>query len=99
MRLYSYGLTEMCAARIPVRFRIDGERSAYCGETLGIAPRHLIVKSPVELVDGMRLTLRLQIALDADGSASGELELFAWVICASQLPGGNFGAQLELERG
>ena len=99
MRLYSYGLTEMCEARIPLRFWIDGERTAYCGETLGIAPGHLIVKSPAELVDGMRLTLRLQMALDADGSAPAELELFAWVLCASQLPNGNFGAQLELERG
>jgi hypothetical protein len=97
MRLYSYGLTEMCAARILLGFRIDGERTAHSGETLGIAPGHLIVKSPVELVDGMRLTLRLQIALDADGSAPGELELFAWVLCASQLPDGDFGAQLELE--
>jgi hypothetical protein len=99
MRLYSYGLSEMCAACIPLRLWVDGESTAYRGETLGIAPGHLIVKSPVELVDGMRLTLRLQMALDADGSARGELELFAWVLCTSKLPDGNIGAQLELERG
>jgi hypothetical protein len=98
MRLYSYGLAEMCHARIPLRFWIDGEPTEHRGETIGIAPGHFIIASAVELEDGMRLTVKLRVAIEPSEDVFSEIELFGWVICASKLPDGNFGVQVELER-
>lgn len=96
MRIYSYGLTEMCEARIPLRFWIDGQQVEHRGETIGIAPAHFIMSSPVELEDGMRLTVKLQMAISRFESA--EMEIFGWVVSASLLPNGKYGGQVELER-
>ena len=98
MRIFSYGLAEMCEARIPLRFRIDDAKIEHTGETIGIAPTHLVLTSPVELEDGMRLTLLLRFATDPPAGEFGEIELFAWVLSTSKLPDGQFGAQVELER-
>jgi hypothetical protein len=98
MRLYAYGLAEMCEARIPLRFWIDGESIEHRGQTLGIAPGHFIVSSYVELQDGMRLTVKLRVAIEPSGDVFSEIEVFGWVVCASKLPDGNFGAHVELER-
>lgn len=98
VRIFSYGLAEMCEARIPLRFRTDDGHLDLCGETIGIAPTHLILTSPVQLEDGMRLRLHLRLATDPSANEFGEIELFAWVLSTSKLPDGQFGAQVELER-
>ena len=87
----------MQAAHFSVSFTIDGGLVAHHAETIGIAPTHLILRSSVPLVDGMRLSLKLPIHLDMDAQ-SAELELFGWVVDASTLPDRHFGAQVELER-
>jgi hypothetical protein len=98
MRIYSYGLAEMCEARIPIRFWIDGGAVEYHGETLGIAPGHFIVKSDVELEDGMRLLVKLRVPTEPSGDVFSELELYGWVVCGSKLEGAKFGSQVELEK-
>lgn len=96
MKIYSYGLAEMCEARIPLRFRIDDGHVEYRGETIGIAPGHFIISSPLELEDGMRLTVKLQMAISRFETA--EMEIFGWVVSASLLADGKYGGQVELER-
>ena len=97
MRIFSYGLAEMCEARIPLRFSIDDAGVEHHGETIGIAPRHFILSSPIELEDGMRLRVKLSLPVESRG-ASVDLELFAWVVCVSLLHDGRFGCQVELEQ-
>jgi hypothetical protein len=95
MKIYSYGLAEMCEAHIPLRFWIDGGQAEYRGETIGIAPGHFIISSPIELEDGMRLTVKLQMAISR--FETEEMEIFGWVVSASLLANGKYGGQVELE--
>jgi hypothetical protein len=97
MNIHSYGLAEMCAARILLRFWIDGEPHEHHGETIGLAPRHFILRSATELLDGMRLTMKFRLATGVGHGHFSELEMFGWVVGVSKLGDGKFGAQVELE--
>jgi hypothetical protein len=98
MRLFSYGLAEMCEARIPARFWIDDGAQEHRGELIGIGPRHFIMTSPVAMEDGMRLAVKLALVTEPLTGESAEIEVFGWVVSGSILADGHFGCQVELER-
>jgi hypothetical protein len=90
-------LAKLRQARLPFRFRIDSYSREYSGETMGISPDLLIMRTCAELQVGLRLHLRIGIPVEISGHPFSEFEATGRVLSASQLPDGMFGYQIELE--
>jgi hypothetical protein len=90
-------LAKLRQARIPFRFSIGAASREYPGETLGISPNLLIMRTSTELQVGLRLHIQIGIPVELSGRPFSEIEAFGRVLSASQLPDGLFGYQIELE--
>jgi hypothetical protein len=90
-------LAKLRQARLPFRFRIGASSREYSGETMGISPDLLIMRTSTELQVGLRLQINIPIPVEISGQPFSEISASGRVISASQLPGGMFGYQVEFE--
>jgi hypothetical protein len=90
-------LAKLRQARLPFRFRIGAFSREYSGETMGISPELLIMRTSAELQVGLRLQIHVLIPVEVSGQPFSEISASGRVISVSQLPDGMFGYQVEFE--
>jgi hypothetical protein len=97
MTLLPDDLAKLRQACIPFRFRIGVSSREYSGETMGISPNLLIMRTFTELQVGLRLQIRIPLPVEISGRPFSEFEAIGRVVSVSQLPDGIFGYQIEFE--
>lgn len=90
-------LAKLRQARLPFRFRVGASSREYSGETMGISPDLLIMRTSTQLQVGLCLQIHVSIPVDVSGQPFSEITASGRVVSASQLPDGMFGYQVEFE--
>jgi hypothetical protein len=97
MTLLPDDLAKLRQARLPCRFRIGASSREYAGETMGISPNLLIMRTSTELQVGLHLQINIPIPVEISGQPFSAISASGQVISASRLPDRMFGYQVEFQ--
>jgi len=98
MPIFSQDLGDLHGAKLPLRFRVGAGSIEHAAVAIGISPQRFIMSCPMELQAGLRLVMKIRVPVEVSGSPFSEIAVRGRVVDCSNLPDGQFGYQIELER-
>jgi len=98
MATFPDGLGQMREANLPLRFRIDTDTREHAAETIAVSPEHFIIRSPIELVAGQILAIKVRVPVELSGTPFGETKFTGRIVCGTKHTDGKFGYVVKIER-